>query len=214
MRPNSKKSAVCSSVTAARSRCTASILITRVRKPRTASDLIFEKAPNSRPQLNHLRDPFSIAVTVPGRHQGAPTLEQIAAPVAAFDRTFDAMPERLFDDLMRKARSLVAPIFEARAKTVRHCRGFVADSFKQLGEHALADGVGADRLAIAKTPGLRGHGPRSAPAQWRARPPRAARADPAPGSSCGIAGSPTPAPPHPNGTRHSEPAALHRGAYR
>src|SRR5262245_453998 len=154
MRPNSKKSAVCSSVTAARSRCTASILITRVRKPRTASDLIFEEAPNSRPQLNHLRDPFSIAVTVPGRHQGAPTIEQIAAPVAAFDRTFDAMPERLFDDLMRKARSLVAPIFEARAKTVRHCRGFVADSFKQLGEHALADGVGADRLAIAKHRGL------------------------------------------------------------
>src|SRR5215831_1576301 len=87
-----------------------------------------------RRQLDHLRDRYPAAVTIPGRHQRAPTLEQIAAPVTAFDRALDAMPERLLDHLMRKARSLVAPIFEAGAKTVRHLRGFLADSPKQLGE--------------------------------------------------------------------------------
>src|SRR5262249_35580127 len=69
-------------------------------------------------------------------------------------RTLDAMPERLLNHLMRKARGLVAPIFEARAKAVRHCRGFVADSLKQLGEHAFADGIGTDRLVIAEYRGL------------------------------------------------------------
>src|SRR5262245_22643975 len=64
------------------------------------------------------------------------------------------MPERLLDHLMRKARSLVAPIFQAGAKTVRHRRGLVADSPKQLGEYAFADGVGTDRLAIAEHRGL------------------------------------------------------------
>ena len=49
---------------------------------------------------------------VPGCHQRAPALEQIAASVAAFDRALDAMPERLLDHLMRKAGSLVAPVFE------------------------------------------------------------------------------------------------------
>src|SRR5262249_19769374 len=104
----------------------------------------------SRPQLDYLGDPFPVAVTVPGRHQGAPTLEQIAAPVAAFDPALDAMPERLLDHLMRKARSLVAPIFETRAKTVRDRRGFVANGLKKLREHALADGIWIDRLAIAE----------------------------------------------------------------
>src|SRR5262249_40492416 len=82
--------------------------------PRITAALISGQPRNSRPQLDHLRDLFPVAVTVPGRHQGAPTLEQIAAPVAAFDRALDAMPERLLDHLMRKGRSLVAPIFEAR----------------------------------------------------------------------------------------------------
>src|SRR5215831_879691 len=48
---------------------------------------------SGRRQLDHPRDRFPVAETVPGRHQGAPTLEQIAAPITAFDRALDAMPE-------------------------------------------------------------------------------------------------------------------------
>src|SRR5262245_24137357 len=60
------------------------------------------------------------------------------------------MPERLLNHLVRKARSLMAPIFEARAKAVRHRRGFVANGLKKVREHALADGIWIDRLAIAE----------------------------------------------------------------
>ena len=60
---------------------------------------------DSGPQLYDFRGRFPIAVTVPGRHQRPPTLEQVAAPIAAFNRALDAMPERLLDHLVRKARA-------------------------------------------------------------------------------------------------------------
>src|SRR6516165_8553664 len=109
---------------------------------------------SGRRQLDHLRDRFAVAVAVPGRHKRAPAFEQIAAPIAAFHCAFDPMPERLLDYLIWKARSLVTPFFQARAKPMRHSWCLVADSLEQLGQYALADGVGTDRFAIAKHRGF------------------------------------------------------------
>ena len=111
---NTHGGSLSSPVTAARWRCTDWLLITRSPgTPHTAAALISEQPRHSAPQLDDLCGHFPVAVAVPGRHQRAPTLEQVAASVAAFDRALDTMPERLLDHLMRKARSLVAPIFEA-----------------------------------------------------------------------------------------------------
>ena len=86
------------------------ILITRARYTCTAAVLISEQPWNSRPQLDHLRGPFPFAVASQAAiaRAGART---VAAPVAAFDRALDAMPKSLLDQLVRKTRSFVAPIF-------------------------------------------------------------------------------------------------------
>src|SRR5262249_61655494 len=139
-----------SSVTAARWRCTASLSMTRARKCVYSGCADVGAAMGSPPQLDDLCGHFSIAIAVPGRHQRAPTLEQIAAPITAFDRALDAMPERLLDHLMRKARSFVAPIFQARAKTVHHCRRIVVDRLEHFGQYPLANGIGTNWLAVAE----------------------------------------------------------------
>src|SRR5262249_56377036 len=92
----------------------------------------------------------SVEVATPGRHKRTPALEQIAAPITAFDRALDAMPQYLLNHLVRKAHSLVAPIFQARAKTVHHRRRIVVDSLEHLGQYPLANGVGTDWLAVAE----------------------------------------------------------------
>src|SRR5262249_61262833 len=93
---------------------------------------------------------FSVERPPRGRHKRAPALEQIAAPITAFDRALDAMPQYLLDHLVRKARSLVAPIFQARAKPVHHRRRIVVNSLEHLGQYPLANGIGTDWLAVAE----------------------------------------------------------------
>src|SRR5262245_53909041 len=111
-RPSEKNHSMPSSVTAARWRCTASISMTRARKCVYSGCANVGAAMEFTPAARSLCGHFSVAVTVPGHHQGTPTLEQIAAAVASFDRALDAMAERLLHHLMRKACSLVAPLFQ------------------------------------------------------------------------------------------------------
>src|SRR5262249_14772923 len=60
----------------------------------------------SRPQFDHLGARLAGAESVPGQHQLAPLLEQIAAPVGALDRALDPVAERLLDHLALDVRAL------------------------------------------------------------------------------------------------------------
>src|SRR5262245_13851103 len=124
--------------------------MTRSRKTAYSGRADVGAATESPPQFDYLCGHFPVAVAVPGRHQRPPTLEQIAASVAAFDRALYAMPQHLLDHLVWKARSFVAPIFQARAKTVRHRRRVVVDSLEHFGQYPLANGVGTNWLAVAE----------------------------------------------------------------
>src|SRR5262245_3217131 len=82
-------------------------------------------------EQDHFAGSFRLAIRSPCRHQLAPLLKQIAAPVCRFGLVLYRVGKGHLANLMREGRCLTSPISESAAEAVNGC-GVRAHSAEML----------------------------------------------------------------------------------